>query len=467
MIYFSHAFSLGSACSHIAAFLFKVEAFVRIYVDQVAVTSKMCQWNRTRKCAEPQILKNINFKRPKKGDLPQQDKTNPSCGNYTIQNFHSGNIGISKEKLKTLNEIVPNAAFFTSVTFDDTCTGKDNLPINTDSETESDKENNSNSLPEPITNLFCFTAINLSAEELNELCDKSYSQYQREYHQPVYDRLVKLTETQSLSGAWRLHRGGRITASNFYEACHKKIDQKGKNSLLNKLMNYATSPNTPALKYGRECEEIARSEFSKAADHENLSIQTTGLHIRSDVPFLGASPDALIDCSCHGKGLLEIKCPYKYRNGLKDWQKDRDFPINPDGCAKKKHKYYYQIQGQLFILERAYCYLFIWTPFTVGNENNTITVRIFKDKKFCEEMVGKLQNYFFNTLLPEIVTRRNDICVDNKQQYCCICKRPCFEPMIACDGIDCKTEWFHYACVDVSKAPAGNWYCVDCRTASK
>ena len=31
-------------------------------------------------------------------------------------------------------------------------------------------------------------------------------------------------------------------------------------------------------------------------------------------PFLGASPDGLVCCSCCGKGLLEIKCPYSIRD---------------------------------------------------------------------------------------------------------------------------------------------------------
>lgn len=190
----------------------------------MAVTSKLCQWNRTRKCAEPQILKNINFKRPKKGDLPQQDEINPSCGNYTIQNYYSGNIGVPKEKLKTLHEIVPDAAFFTSVTFDDICTGKTHPSMNSDSDTQSDKETDLNLLPEPLTNLFCFTAINLPEEKLNELCDKSYSQYQREYRQPVYNRLAKLTETQSLSGAWKLHQ-------IFMKLVIKDLIQKGKEKI--------------------------------------------------------------------------------------------------------------------------------------------------------------------------------------------------------------------------------------------
>ena len=39
-------------------------------------------------------------------------------------------------------------------------------------------------------------------------------------------------------------------------------------------------------------------------------MQNTGLHINAKFPYLGASPGSLIQCDCHGKGVLDIKCPY-------------------------------------------------------------------------------------------------------------------------------------------------------------
>lgn len=30
--------------------------------------------------------------------------------------------------------------------------------------------------------------------------------------------------------------------------------------------------------------------------------------------------------NCHGKGVLEIKCPYRYKDSLNGWEKDKDFP---------------------------------------------------------------------------------------------------------------------------------------------
>ena len=40
-----------------------------------------------------------------------------------------------------------------------------------------------------------------------------------------FDNLTEITKFQSLSSAWKLHRGGRITA-NFHELCHQKSETK-------------------------------------------------------------------------------------------------------------------------------------------------------------------------------------------------------------------------------------------------
>ena len=54
-------FSMQS-CSHMAALLFKSEACTQLQLNKVAVTSKLCPWNRSKKSAEADILKNINLK---------------------------------------------------------------------------------------------------------------------------------------------------------------------------------------------------------------------------------------------------------------------------------------------------------------------------------------------------------------------------------------------------------------------
>ena len=187
---------------------------------------------------------------------------------------------------------------------------------------------------------------------------------------------------------------------------------------------------------------------------------STGLHINAKYGHLGASPDDIIVCDCYGKGLLEIKCIHKYCNGLKGWQDDKGFPLDKSGQIKKDHMYYAQVQGQLLVLDLNFFDFFIWTPQVDTNVANTSLVHVQRDAGFISEIIKKLNDYFFTILLPEIVTKRNDVCLGNKQKNYCICNRPCFEPMIACDRPNCKVEWYHY--VKVIHAPKGSWICPPC-----
>ncbi|CDO91838.1 unnamed protein product [Kluyveromyces dobzhanskii CBS 2104] len=51
---------------------------------------------------------------------------------------------------------------------------------------------------------------------------------------------------------------------------------------------------------------------------------------------------------------------------------------------------------------------------------------------------------------------------DDKQLYC-FCQSVSYGEMVACDGPNCKYEWFHYSCVNLTEPPKGQWYCPDCR----
>ena len=127
-----------------------------MHLNKVAVTSKLRQWNRSRKSAEPDILKNINFKRPKKEDLPQQNTKNIQAGNYCVKNFESGIVILSKEKILDLKKIAPNAVFFTGINLDDSTEN-----IDFSSQIDTADETNVTCLPEPLTSLFDGTAVNL------------------------------------------------------------------------------------------------------------------------------------------------------------------------------------------------------------------------------------------------------------------------------------------------------------------
>jgi len=45
----------------------------------------------------------------------------------------------------------------------------------------------------------------------------------------------------------------------------------------------------------------------------------------------------------------------------------------------------------------------------------------------------------------------------------CICQRVSYGDMVACDNEWCPYQWFHWACINMTKEPTGDWLCFHCR----
>lgn len=90
---------------------------------------------------------------------------------------------------------------------------------------------------------------------------------------------------------------------------------------------------------------------------------TAGLFVDPTLPYLAASPDGLIG----DNSIIEIKCPFSIRdftpeNAYKE-NKIKYLEQKDDKLSlKKSHDYFYQVQGQLHITQRKFCYFVVWTP---------------------------------------------------------------------------------------------------------
>ena len=208
-------------------------------------------------------------------------------------------------------------------------------------------------------------------------------------------------------------------------------------------------------------ESVARDFYrtSMSSCQKNLQVEETGFLVCAASPFLGASTDGLVTCSCHKSRVLEIKCPYKYCNGFEGWQNDKDFPLAPNKALRKSHRYFYQVQLQMFIYDVQSCNFLVYKP---SNPDSSMVVNVIQDKEFLKSLVSNLQTKFEKILLPEIVSRAKDT-IQNDCKVYCTCQRPAFGQMIACDGVNCSGEWFHYPCVQITRAPKGSWFCRQCR----
>jgi len=76
-----------------------------------------------------------------------------------------------------------------------------------------------------------------------------------------------------------------------------------------------------------------------------------GLFLHETKQFLGASPNLLVECSCCGKGILEVKCPCCIANDIPT-DLNLDYLEKLIMNYKKTFLLYAQVQGQLGVTER-------------------------------------------------------------------------------------------------------------------
>jgi len=214
------------------------------------------------------------------------------------------------------------------------------------------------------------------------------------------DQIQKETIEQSASRKWFEYRRNIITASNFGRIICLRIDTGCEGVL--KSMLYSSDVDTKCMEYGREHEQTARLALEKLLD---VKIYESGLFIDKENYFLGATPDGLIGSDT----LVELKCPFSAANltpedGIRQrkitfWKinKSKDiFEINTN------HKYYYQLQGQLHVTGRKFGIIAYWTKMGIKYET------IERDDNFWKtKMFPKLEKFFFNCLLPELVDPRH------------------------------------------------------------
>jgi hypothetical protein len=159
--------------------------------------------------------------------------------------------------------------------------------------------------------------------------------------------------------------------------------------------------------WGREKETVGRQEYfsSTVRLHTNFKIRESGLFINANYPFLGASSYAVISCDCYGIGLLEIKCPYKYRDEHPTSSialADPNYYLKKDSSGiislSARHKYYDQVQGQMGVYNLEYCDFVTWTKVSFFVE------RILRKQDYMTINVRQLKRFFESYLLPELLT---------------------------------------------------------------
>lgn len=228
--------------------------------------------------------------------------------------------------------------------------------------------------------------LNVISEENNfdeEICNKKKENFLRQLRHK-WEEIPELTKHQRNSSLWFEERRKRLTASHFGR--RYKLRQATDKAKVAKDLLKPTFLGNISTQYGIEHEPIAIETFQ---EYTNKKIEICGLLISAEFPYLAASSDGLV---VGEKGLIEVKCPYNARNYSPDEairNKIIKFAVldeNNQLCFKKSDRYYGQMQGQLYICKKDFCYF-----------------RIKKDETYWTDMFKHLATFYFNFLLPEIL----------------------------------------------------------------
>ena len=92
------------------------------------------------------------------------------------------------------------------------------------------------------------------------------------------------------------------------------------------------------MAYGRKSESKALKSYSQfhiGICNKLVDVESKGLQVNSKHPFLGASVDGIVECPLCGVGVIEIKCPFKWRNST------------PIDCCKDSSFYCENVNGKV------------------------------------------------------------------------------------------------------------------------
>lgn len=355
----------------------------------------------------------------------------------------------------------------------------------------------------------------------NELLEKlKYTDADRE-------KILQETNGQSENAEWFNQRKGRITCSRMHSVFTKSETLKknkavNTESLVTEILGYKEkNSNIPALKYGRFMEPVARRKYKcilLQRKHQDLKVVETGLYIDTKRSYLGSSPDGIIECSCCGSGVLEIKCPLSIAHTIPSHE-NLTYLVKEGSniTLQRNHNYYTQIQGQMAICNKQWCDFFIFTKHGHHLE------RILFQKDYWEKIVSNLENFFLKYVVVELLTQdikkkvahtetssgtKSNTCTDsipllaintckptkptqakgkklNKRRkkvepkpiyLCGSCQQTCLEIdeldnncesdySIGCDK--CR-KWFHWGCIGFDgMLNMDKWYCDDCEASKE
>ncbi|XP_047130217.2 uncharacterized protein LOC124810062 [Hydra vulgaris] len=390
---------LGS-CNHVAGLLFRIESAVITGVSNPTCTSLKASWNvpSKKKLIEPGLVSNFVFTQDSylKKSVQKSTEKRKSAGQFKIKFqvmsdsqkkvLNNGDI-VRSELFNEIQNIIPNSCFVEL--------------------TEQKKKQHIPSVALDIPSLKEFANLfktNLDQDEIffiNDMFADSIYLTDNEIR-----AIYNATKDQANSTEWFKYRQGRLTASKFKSIvnCAKRLrnntNEKCPKYIVSFIMGYDTVNPTWQMKHGINNEFHAKAKFKQIfrKSHKNCKFNDPGMTVMKSHPFISVTPDMEIECLCHGSGLVEIKCPASIIGKVPHPENYAHIEeANGIISLKKNSEYYFQIQGQLGVTQKKYCYFFIFSF------HGNLTVRVPFDEEFWSYMIDNLNWFWRSQIAPELL----------------------------------------------------------------
>ena len=343
---------MGESCTHIGSLLFKIEAAVRSGFTKRACTEEACKWNVDFvKKLQPVPIYDVNFYTHQAINKYKNNKTkfNSFPATSTKSTSEEENVFLTELAASQRQPIILH-------TFSDYC--QQFIPKFVPPSRAA--------IPPSLRGLFSSQNSEIVSDEMDALVKTTMEKI--EVSAATIDYIYNVTKKQSKSTIWHEMRTGRITASVAHDVLHTNMENPSK-SLILRICQESKLKTTkvPSLRWGIDHEKVALEEYKLllSTEHTHYEIKDCGLRLCLELPFIGASPDGIFMCTCHDyQYIIEIKCPYSMRDtdSLEDAIQCTQFFIDKEKHLKNGHRYYTQIQLQLFVFDMDKCELVVWTP---------------------------------------------------------------------------------------------------------
>lgn len=386
---------IDGRCNHLAATLFAIEDMGRKLdtakqsesASDVPCTSKPCAWSvPRRKPAEATTIQSVTFEKHIWGKTKRK-RDNSSCDD--IEDVRAPHQRTQDRDFQVIFEKIKQIEQKTGKKIGLSTTIPHRLPENPP---EEDKEGNEDT---EATKWKVISPLKHGPLSLTDIANRAFRTKKRLFDSSNdIEAIAKDTLEQHKTSTWFDVRQPRITASKCKRCLLKPTTSPTK--AISEVLMHNKQVQTKAMKEGIELEPEILKKFEEKTGYQ---VTKSGFLISETHPFLGASPDGLIGedhtvevkklVLKEGETLEDAMC----RQGI--YKK-----VETGLVINKNHKYFFQMQQQLYCSKRHSCY------FIVSDGTNMHSDLIAFDEAYQNETVPRLEHFYFECVFPEIVYPR-------------------------------------------------------------